>query len=97
MPVDIRASRRSGALADPQALECLDVDGSLLAALRQSPIHHYSGHAFYTVLPSFRLGRLGLHIVDLQVAAFANNTANCMVRGNVPEEARLDRPKQERP
>jgi len=69
-----------GSLADAESLECLDVYGALLAALRQSSIHHDSGHALYTVLPGFRLGRLGLHVMDLQVAAFADDGAHCLQR-----------------
>jgi hypothetical protein len=60
-----------GSLPDAESLECLDVYRALLAALRQSSIHNHSGHALYTVLPGFRLGRLGLHIVDLHTVRFA--------------------------
>jgi hypothetical protein len=69
-----------GSLSDAESLQGLDVDGALLTALRQSPIHHDGGYPLYTVLPGFRLGRFGLHVVDLQVAAFADDAANCLHR-----------------
>jgi hypothetical protein len=73
----ILAPSWSGSLTDAESLECLDVYRTLLAALRQSPIHHDGGHPLYSVLPGFRLGRFGLHVVNLQVAAFADDGADC--------------------
>jgi hypothetical protein len=76
----ILAAPWSAPLPNAESLERLDVYGALLAALCQSPIHHDRGHTLYTVLPSFRLRGLGLHIVDLQVAAFADDAANRLHR-----------------